>query len=234
MKTSSLALCHCLVFAWYAFLIHSITHLLDPEKKTGIPGYAGPWKFLTCLHVALQAIFYGVSLLADVCVLTKKYRIAKSIFPLRDLIFASLAFPMSMFVFTIFWILFSYDRELVFPKNLDLVILPWLNHAMHSAIFPLTLLDMFITPRRYPSKAKGLTLTAATAFAYMGWMEQIRMVTGKRPYPIFEALSPFGIGVLLLGSFVFVVIFYNVGEFLCRMIWGDSIVLLDVYKKKSK
>lgn len=36
------------------------------------------------------------------------------------------------FVFLSFWILFLYDRELVYPKALDGIFPVWLNHAMVS------------------------------------------------------------------------------------------------------
>lgn len=36
------------------------------------------------------------------------------------------------FVFLSFWLLFLYDRELVYPKALDGIFPVWLNHAMVS------------------------------------------------------------------------------------------------------
>lgn len=50
----------------------------------------------------------------------------------EDLLFASLAFPMGMFVGLIFWGLYLTDRNLVFPPVLDLFIPTWVNHAMHT------------------------------------------------------------------------------------------------------
>lgn len=39
----------------------------------------------------------------------------------------------------------------------------------HTAIFPLALLELFTTPRRYPSKGKGLSLLGIAGFAYTTW-----------------------------------------------------------------
>ncbi|XP_050773769.1 uncharacterized protein LOC127031078 isoform X2 [Gopherus flavomarginatus] len=36
-----------------------------------------------------------------------------------------------MFVAVTFWTLYAYDRELVYPKELDEINPPWLNHTMH-------------------------------------------------------------------------------------------------------
>ncbi|POI35460.1 hypothetical protein CIB84_000788, partial [Bambusicola thoracicus] len=102
----------------------------------------------------LQAVFYGVSFLADVLRLIKELRCAKCVISSRDLLFSVLAFPVSthypnpinsislllkclppsvfcfQFVSISFWILYTYNRELVYPKSLDGVIPSWLNHTM--------------------------------------------------------------------------------------------------------
>ncbi|XP_053146258.1 androgen-induced gene 1 protein isoform X7 [Hemicordylus capensis] len=36
----------------------------------------------------------------------------------------------NLFVVTMFWSIYIYDRELVYPKLLDNFIPPWLNHGM--------------------------------------------------------------------------------------------------------
>ncbi|KAJ8790559.1 hypothetical protein J1605_004532 [Eschrichtius robustus] len=80
----------------------------------------------------LQAIFYGVACLEDVLKRAKGQKDIKFITAFRDLLFTTLAFPISAFVFLSFWILFLYDRELVYPKALDGIFPVWLNHAMVS------------------------------------------------------------------------------------------------------
>lgn len=40
------------------------------------------------------------------------------------------------FVVTMFWALYLYDRDLVYPRLLDNFIPQWLNHGMVSAFFP--------------------------------------------------------------------------------------------------
>ncbi|XP_066481718.1 androgen-dependent TFPI-regulating protein [Tiliqua scincoides] len=238
MKTSSLFYCHGLLLAWYAFLVYAISELTSSRGRAtsvaGIVPYGGQWKFLTVLNLLFQVIFFGISLLADAFVLMKKFRIAKFIFPFRDLLFGALVFPICMFVFAMFWTLYAYDRELVYPKSIDFVIPAWMNQAMHTSILPLTLLDLLITPRRYPSKGKGLSLLTITMVAYLCWLLWIHFVTGNWVYPVFEALSPFSKAAFFAGSGVFLLLAYNAGEFLCRMIWGDSVVVVDTYKRKSK
>ncbi|NWI66184.1 ADTRP protein, partial [Todus mexicanus] len=130
MEISTLAMYHCLAFAWYFFVAYSITHVKAEERPSEVFLYGGQWKYLTVLNLVLQAVFYGVSFLADALRLIKKLRCAKCVISSRDLLFSVLAFPVSTFVSISFWTLYTYNRELVYPKSLDGVIPLWLNHAM--------------------------------------------------------------------------------------------------------
>ena len=50
----------------------------------------------------------------------------------EDFFFASLSFPIGMFVGLAFWGLYAIDRELVFPLALDKIVPVWVNHALHT------------------------------------------------------------------------------------------------------
>lgn len=55
-------------------------------------------------------------------------------------------------------------------------------------------------------------------------------------YPLFASFSPAGLGAFFISSLAIVVCFYNFGEFLNRMIWGQSnffYLFLSVQKKNS-
>ncbi|KFV58761.1 Androgen-dependent TFPI-regulating protein, partial [Gavia stellata] len=167
----------------------------------------------------LQAVFYGVSFLADVLRLIKKLRCAKCVISSRDLLFSVLAFPVSTFVSISFWTLYTYNRELVYPKSLDGVIPFWLNHAMHTAVLPFAVLEILATPHRYPAKKKALILLGFVAFLYISWVLWIYSETGEWVYPLFALFSPAGLAAFFTGSLAVIVSFYNFGEFLNRMIW---------------
>ncbi|KAJ1201681.1 hypothetical protein NDU88_005487, partial [Pleurodeles waltl] len=115
----------------------------------------------------LQTVFYGNALLADLLRPIGKLRGVKFITSCRDLLFSVLAFPVAMFVFTSFWGLYTYNRELVYPKGIDEFIPLWLNHAMHTAILPLTLLESFAIPHHYLPKKSGLGLLGFFSFSYL-------------------------------------------------------------------
>ncbi|XP_060098984.1 androgen-dependent TFPI-regulating protein [Heteronotia binoei] len=235
MQPSGALWWHGLAFAWFAYVAATASRI---GKNDGAPpeldAHGGPWKFLTFLNLVLQATLFGVSLLGDVFVLMKKRRIAKFVLPFRDLLFGSLGFPASVFVFTFFWMLYFYDRQLVYPKYLDAVIPVWLNHAMHSSIFPFALIELCFIPHRYPSKEKRLGLLGIGCLAYISWILHIYQISGKWVYPVFHALNQLGIAAFFLGAFGVLVLYSHMGAFLCRMIWGDTVVIFDTSKKKSK
>jgi hypothetical protein len=42
-----------------------------------------------------------------------------------------------MFVATMFWAIYSIDRELVFPVSLDKYFPVYVNHILHTTVLPL-------------------------------------------------------------------------------------------------
>lgn len=64
----------------------------------------------------------------------------------------------------------------------------------------------------------------------------IYSVTGEWVYPLFALFSPPGLAAFFAGSLAIIVSFYNFGEFLNRMIWGQSkfsSLLLCIWKEMS-
>ena len=51
---------------------------------------------------------------------------------LEDGLYASLAFPIGVFVGVVFWTLFAIDREVVYPTVVDAYIPAHMNHLMHT------------------------------------------------------------------------------------------------------
>ncbi|XP_073789653.1 androgen-induced gene 1 protein isoform X3 [Danio rerio] len=99
--------------------------------------YGGSWKFLTFIDLVIQAVFFGVCVLTDLSSLLTKgsasmeqERQLRKLIGLRDWMMAVLAFPVGVFVVTMFWTLYLYDRDLIYPRLLDNFIPQWLNHGM--------------------------------------------------------------------------------------------------------
>ncbi|KFO32255.1 Androgen-induced gene 1 protein [Fukomys damarensis] len=88
----------------------------------------------------IQAVFFGICVLTDLSSLLtrgsgnqEQERQLKKLISLRDWMLAVLAFPVGVFVVAVFWIIYAYDREMIYPKLLDNFIPGWLNHGMVTA-----------------------------------------------------------------------------------------------------
>ncbi|XP_017813760.1 androgen-induced gene 1 protein isoform X4 [Papio anubis] len=99
--------------------------------------YGGSWKFLTFIDLVIQAVFFGICVLTDLSSLLtrgsgnqEQERQLRKLISLRDWMLAVLAFPVGVFVVAVFWIIYAYDREMIYPKLLDNFIPGWLNHGM--------------------------------------------------------------------------------------------------------
>ncbi|XP_016374859.1 androgen dependent TFPI regulating protein 1 isoform X3 [Sinocyclocheilus rhinocerous] len=128
----------------------------------------------------------------------------------------------NLFVFVSFWTLYTYDRELVYPKLLDEIIPIWLNHAMHTVIMPLLLLQMFLQNHRYPSRTKGIFSLALFAALYLSWVLWVHHASGIWVYPIMAHLSPVGLCVFLGGASLSMAPLYLLGEKLSLMMWSST------------
>ncbi|XP_051026403.1 androgen-dependent TFPI-regulating protein [Acomys russatus] len=214
---------HFLLMNWYIFLYYYIPNIGKGEEKLKEFHDGTRWKYLTILNLLLQAVFFGVASLDDVLKRISGRKDIKFITSFRDLLFATLAFPISTFVSLVFWTLFIYDRSLVYPQGLDDYFPAWTNHAMHTFIFPLSLAELILRPHRPPSKKLGLTLLVTCILAYISSILWRYAKTGNWVYPVFAALSPLGITVFLSANSLLVVGIYLLGEKINQWRWGATV-----------
>ncbi|XP_076999467.1 androgen-induced gene 1 protein isoform X3 [Tamandua tetradactyla] len=123
-----------------AAILLSYCSVLCNYKAIEMPShqtYGGSWKFLTFIDLVIQAVFFGICVLTDLSSLLtrgsgsrEQERQLKKLISLRDWVLAVLAFPVGIFVVVVFWTIYAYDREMIYPKLLDNFIPGWLNHGM--------------------------------------------------------------------------------------------------------
>ncbi|XP_059688891.1 androgen-induced gene 1 protein isoform X1 [Gavia stellata] len=254
-----------------AAILLSYCSILCNYKAIDMPAhqtYGGSWKFLTFIDLVIQAVFFGICVLTDLSSLLTKgndsqeqERQLKKLISLRDWVMAVLAFPVGVFVVTMFWSIYIYDRELVYPKLLDNFIPAWLNHGMHTTVLPFVLIEMRTTHHQYPSRSCGLAAVCTFAVGYILWSEGKRFtflkraqqltgpslsplstfprvcwihhVTGVWVYPLLEHLSP-GVKIIFFTAVTIIInIFYLVGEVLNNYIW-DTQKCIEEGKEKPK
>ena len=176
LATVTLQLSGVLSFAWA--MHYQVYRIEMPEKLSANRNkFGGVWKYLTFLNMLLQFIFFTIALLSNVI---------KSLRGVRDLVFASAAFPIGMFVGIIFWSIWAVDRELIFPKVLDQYFPAILNHLMHTTVIPLQLGQLLLVKHNFPSRSKGFTITATLCLGYLVWINYIYYMTGFWVYPVIK------------------------------------------------
>jgi len=177
----------------------------------------GVLKYLTFLNMVLQCGFFLIALIANFT--GRRSTWAKT----RDIIFASAAFPIGMFVGIVFWTLWAINRDLIFPVALDEYFPSWLNHLMHTTVIPLQLGEMLLTRHVYPSRKVGVAITAALTLAYLVWVNIIAYYGGFWVYPVMKVLSPMQralfMGICSVGGGLL----YLAGEALNSIVWPTKV-----------
>ncbi|KAM3922379.1 androgen-dependent TFPI-regulating protein-like [Leptodactylus fuscus] len=226
---------HFSFLAWSIFAVWQNLEVTGSNRTHGANTYGGRWKYLTFLNQILQTAFFGVCLLCDLLqlCLSNRNRFCSVLGRLKDCIFATLAFPVGVFVFTSFWSIYAYDRELVYPKELDSIIPQWLNHAMHTFILPLIVIELFACSHQYPNKKNGISVLVVFAVAYLSWVHWVHYAADIWVYPILAKLDVVGMLVFFASSFLIMLIFYCLGEWLTRLRWGSGRPSKRKKKKKS-
>uniref|UniRef100_F1MW53 Androgen induced 1 n=4 Tax=Bos TaxID=9903 RepID=F1MW53_BOVIN len=202
--------------------------------------YGGSWKFLTFIDLVIQAVFFGICVLTDLSSLLtrgsgnqEQERQLKKLISLRDWMLAVLAFPVGVFVVAVFWIIYAYDREMIYPKLLDNFIPGWLNHGMHTTVLPFILIEMRTSHHAYPSRSSGLAAICTFSVGYILWVCWVHHVTGMWVYPFLEHIGP-GARILFFGSTTILMNFlYLLGEVLNSYIW-DTQRSMEEDKEKPK
>lgn len=186
--------------------------------------FGGLWKYLTFWNLWVQLLFCLVCLLNDFLgsdeVLHSK---ASRLQRIRDFYFATVAFPIGVFVGIMFWSLYLIDRELVFPEILDQFFPVYVNHMLHTTCIPLQIFELLMAYHIYPSKKAGMTTTGFFCFAYLAWVVLISVVNGYWIYPVFEVLpSPFRYIFMLFCSACGGTL-YLLGDFFNHKFWAKAV-----------
>ena len=139
-------------------------------KLPGRPSFGGQWKYLTFINLWIQLIYFSVSFFNNfIGSQATESAKASKLQRCRDLLFATLAFPIGQFVGIVFWVLFYVDRELVFPAHYDNFFPNYINHAMHTTVIPAQLLELFNLYHAYPKRLNGMSITMIFCFVYLTW-----------------------------------------------------------------
>jgi len=223
-------LLHVLGSTSFAYAIYyDVYELKLPEHvHPTSQNYGGHAKYLTFLNMCLQLIFFTLCILADFS--SKNSGISKA----KDIIFAAAAFPIGIFVAVIFWGLYALDRELIFPTRYDGHFPVWLNHLMHTTVFPLQFAEMFLVSHKFPKRNIGLGLNALLTVGYLVWIHVIFYNGGFWVYPVFQVLTPATRPIFMAFCCALGFAFYFLGEIFNELFWETSAPKEDLIKKARR
>ncbi|KAG2465035.1 ADTRP protein, partial [Polypterus senegalus] len=165
-------------------------------------------------------LYFGISLILDIYTSLQKHPKAGMLTSSKDILFSVLAFPVGSFVVTIFWMIFLYDRELVYTKEMDRIIPSWLNHSLHTIVLPFLLIEIFLQPHVYPERKHGMALLGLCSAGYLSWVVWIYITVGAWVYPLLGKLSPLALAVFFVVSTGLAFSLYVLGEVLNAYTWG--------------
>ncbi|XP_060089210.1 androgen-induced gene 1 protein-like [Heteronotia binoei] len=215
---------HFLCCLWAIFALAHNVGLPQSARREREYTYGGSWKHLTFLNQVLQTILFSLCVIIDsvgLCLIPSHERKVSSLLvPVRDFIFASLVFPVGLFVAVAFWGLYAYDRELVYPRELDDVNPTWLNHSMHTTILPLLFIELVISPHKYVRKRMGVLGLTIFTVSYLCWIIWVHYASGIWAYPVLEVLDISGKIVFFSIAYCIVLMFYFLGWLLTKKLWG--------------
>ncbi|XP_071941080.1 androgen-induced gene 1 protein-like [Antedon mediterranea] len=210
---------HLLGFSVYAYTWY-YDHMYVRHKLPHQHEYGGKFKFLTIWCLFFQAAYFAFATVTDLVQTSGPTVVGRKCCDLRDGFLASIAFPFAALVQTVFWSLYAVDRELIFPKWLDSIFPSWMNHAMHSIILPMLLVEMFIVRHHYPSRKKGIGGCLVIGLSYLVWILYLGFVMDIWVYPVFRVLSGAGFAAFILISAFVLLCFYSIGQMITTKLWS--------------
>ena len=172
--------------------INSLPNSTGVRNLIGFNTYGGKFKYLTTLNLLLQSVYFLLSFSAH---LTRHERFRE----FCEFLFTSAVLPLGILVALVFWVIFAINRELVYPSFLDLYLPLLLNHACHTFIVVLILLDVLLIPRSRPVNLVAESLVVLlTVVCYTTWIIWIRYHAGFWVYPLMNQLTYTQFGLFIL------------------------------------
>ncbi|CAG2205588.1 Androgen-induced gene 1 protein [Mytilus edulis] len=214
-------------FPVYVLYIFSLTYDIV-NIEVGWQGYGGKFKFLTFWNLCIQTLYFGITVLNDFCGSnvrpSEKGQKISSMQKFRDYFLATLVFPVGMFVVMTFWGIYAVDRELVYPRALDKIIPPWLNHIMRPGLDSISTIVYQIS---------GLMTLLGFALLYLVWILWIAYYANIWVYPILKVLQPHQRAVFIIVLLFLFISLYILGEAINKFLWGKERSVVHSRKMKN-
>ncbi|XP_072390422.1 androgen-dependent TFPI-regulating protein-like [Diabrotica undecimpunctata] len=143
------------------------------------------WNFIFQIVFMVVAIMDEAAKLKNLPIPTQK-KLSKT----RAVMFNTVLFPSTLVVVSIFWTLWHIDRELVFPKVLDLFFPQWLNHMLHTFILLPVIIEIML-PKKYNfvKFEKAAIVLSVLFLSYTILYFSLYFRHGVWLYPVYKVLT---------------------------------------------
>ena len=197
----------------------------------------GRLRYLTYWDVWIQFITFTIALICDFISNPNNNKNKSKqpfIVKLRDTVFNSLAFPIGAFVTTSFWILYTIDRQLIFPVGIEKWYPIWLNHTTHTIILPIVLIDNYLVCHNRDKQKNGLKILITVSVVYGLWILFLGLKVDHWVYPVLAVLNwPLRVA-FMLSSNIAMILFYYLGALCYDIAWKSSTKSRIESRKKLK
>ncbi|XP_072175952.1 androgen-induced gene 1 protein-like [Diadema setosum] len=210
--------------SYYYYCLYVYPPLNSSDMRPEERQFGGDAKFLTMWCLFFQMFYFFFSFFTDVVDLVtrdNKSSVTKYLIAIRDWFLCAVAFPIALVVVSMFWSLWSIDRQLVFPKELDEYFPMWLNHVLHTYLLPILVVDMWIVKHKCPPRVFGLLGLFTVAALYLVWILFLGFVKEIWVYPVLRVLNGAHFALFVVFVTVFPVPLYFFGERLISFMNGE-------------
>ncbi|XP_068622134.1 androgen-dependent TFPI-regulating protein-like [Battus philenor] len=190
--------------------------------------YSLRWVYLTIWNVMYQLLYAFLGILCDLPTFLeiKEHKYLKHLKVYRELLFVSIILPLGLGIFSFFWPLYIYDREMIFPSFIDRAFSQVSNHIMHTAIAPIVLWDLIFLPKYTPRSHKwNLIHTFGFYFSYLFVLFSTFAARGIWPYPILKTIY---------GTMYFPMVFVIIALYIYGLYWGQWHINALLWRSNSK
>uniref|UniRef100_A0A1B6CZW9 Androgen-dependent TFPI-regulating protein n=1 Tax=Clastoptera arizonana TaxID=38151 RepID=A0A1B6CZW9_9HEMI len=180
-------------------------------------------RFFTNWTFTLLTLYILLCVFEDIVLLMRGAESFKSkLKKVKNFMFTVVVAPMTVFVSVVFWGLWSLDRELIFPKEIDPVLPPWVNHSLHTTTSVIVFIEMLITPHQYPKFRDAVIGISSYLALYLICLLWTYFESGIWLYPVFK-IANWPIKIVLFASlFLLAISLYSIQQFISSLRWVEK------------
>lgn len=189
---------HLFAPLYFIFVVYKLNIGIDLDKVSHIPDskyYSTAQWYLTAWYYSAHVFYFFLKCLHRIYTTVLFHtELSVTINEWLDLFFMSIIFPVGLTVFATFWVISTYDGDMVVPSYMQVAFPMWCNHIVHTYIAVFIFVELFLlnfwNGKDYYWNKHVSSITSLVVFAvlYISCMAIGRYVNGRWVYPIFDTV----------------------------------------------